>query len=106
MSIGAQRLKFGAPEETRTPKIWFLRPTRIPIPSPGRKYNMQSKQDSIKKIERLLAMETLGKTFVNKQQQLAYERGYLTGLVATLAYNDNSIEAVVNRRIKHLTPKI
>ena len=106
MSTGAQRLKFGAPEETRTPKIWFLRPTRIPIPSPGRKYNMQSKQDSIKKIERLLAMETLGKTFVTKQQQLAYERGYLTGLVATLAYNDNSIESVVNQRIKHLTPKI
>jgi hypothetical protein len=25
----------GAPEETRTPKIWLLRPTRIPIPSPG-----------------------------------------------------------------------
>jgi hypothetical protein len=51
-------------------------------------------------------METLGKTFVTKQQQLAYERGYLTGLVATLAHNDNSIEAVVNQRIKHLTPKI
>ena len=28
-------IQFGAPEETRTPKIWFLRPTRIPIPSPG-----------------------------------------------------------------------
>ena len=27
--------KLGAPEETRTPKIWLLRPTRIPIPSPG-----------------------------------------------------------------------
>ena len=26
---------FGAPEESRTPKIWLLRPTRIPIPSPG-----------------------------------------------------------------------
>jgi len=66
---------------------------------------MQTKQDSIKKIERLLAMETLGKTFVNKQQQLAYERGYLTGLLAAMAYNDTSIEAVVNQRIKHLTPK-
>ena len=31
------RIVFGAPEETRTPKIWLLRPTRIPIPSPGRK---------------------------------------------------------------------
>ena len=29
--------KLGAPEETRTPKIWLLRPTRIPIPSPGLK---------------------------------------------------------------------
>ena len=67
---------------------------------------MQSKQDSIQKIERLLAMETLGKTFETKQQQLAYERGYLTGLLAAIAYNDNSVEHVVNQRIEHLTPKI
>ena len=98
--------KIGAPEETRTPKIWFLRPTRIPIPSPGRKYNMQSKQDSIQKIERLLAMETLGKTFVTKQQQLAYERGYLTGMLAAMAYNDNAVEHIVNQRIKNLLPKV
>ena len=32
--------QFGAPGETRTPKIWLLRPTRIPIPSPGLKYSM------------------------------------------------------------------
>ncbi len=32
---------YGAPEETRTPKIWLLRPTRIPVPSPGQnKYSM------------------------------------------------------------------
>ena len=51
-------------------------------------------------------METLGKTFETKQQQLAYERGYLTGLVAAMAYNDNSVEHVVNQRIQHLLPKI
>ena len=51
-------------------------------------------------------METLGKTFETKQQQLAYERGYLTGLVATLAYNDNSVEHIVNQRIKALLPKV
>ena len=28
---------YGAQGETRTRKIWLLRPTRIPIPSPGRK---------------------------------------------------------------------
>ncbi len=28
-------LLFGAQGETRTHKIWLLRPTRIPIPSPG-----------------------------------------------------------------------
>jgi len=67
---------------------------------------MQSKQDSIKKIERLLAMETLGKTFATKQQQLAYERGYLTGLIATLVYNDSEVAHVVNQRIKHLLPKV
>ena len=97
--------KIGAPEETRTPKIWFLRPTRMPIPSPGLKYYMQSKQDSVKKIERLLTKETASKTFPTYQQQLAYERGYLTGMLATLAYNDNSVEHVVNQRIKHLLPK-
>ena len=67
---------------------------------------MQSKQDSIKKIERLLAMETLGKTFETKQQQLAYERGYLTGLIATMVYNDNAVEHIVNQRIKTLLPKV
>ena len=30
-----EQIFYGAPEETRTPKIWLLRPTRIPIPSPG-----------------------------------------------------------------------
>ena len=30
-----ERQKFGAPEESRTPKIPLLRRTRIPIPSPG-----------------------------------------------------------------------
>jgi hypothetical protein len=67
---------------------------------------MQSKQDSIKKIERLLAMETLGKSFVTKQQQLAYERGYLTGLLAKMAYNDSSVAHTLNLRIKELTPKV
>ena len=67
---------------------------------------MQTKQDSIKKIERLLAMETLGKTFETKQQQLAYERGYLTGMLAAMAYNDNAVEHVVNQRIKQLLPKV
>ena len=67
---------------------------------------MQSKQDSIKKIERLLAMETLGKTFETKQQQLAYERGYLTGLIATMVYNHNAVEHIVNQRIKTLLPKV
>ena len=33
-AVGSMFLN-GAPEETRTPKIWLLRPTRIPIPSPG-----------------------------------------------------------------------
>ena len=28
---------FGAPGGSRTPKIWLLRPTRMPVPSPGRK---------------------------------------------------------------------
>ena len=33
---------FGAPRETRTLKIWLLRPTRIPIPSSGRKNIFES----------------------------------------------------------------
>ena len=32
----------GAPSETRTRKIWLLRPTRIPIPSSGRKNIFES----------------------------------------------------------------
>ena len=58
MSTGAQRLKFGAPEETRTPKIWFLRPTRIPIPSPGLKYIMHEQEKIyVKDLYRLFCTE-------------------------------------------------
>ena len=32
----------GAPGETRTLKIWLLRPTRIPIPSPGQINNFMT----------------------------------------------------------------
>lgn len=33
--ISHESILFGAPEETRTPKIYVLSVTRIPIPSPG-----------------------------------------------------------------------
>ena len=33
-------LQFGAQGGTRTHKIWLLRPTRIPIPSPGRNFTI------------------------------------------------------------------
>ena len=58
MSTGAQLLKFGAPGETRTPKIWLLRPTRIPIPSPGLKYIMHEKEKIyVKDLYRLFCTE-------------------------------------------------
>jgi len=48
----------GAPEETRTPKIWFLRPTRIPIPSPGLKYIMHEQEKIyVKDLYRLFCTE-------------------------------------------------
>ena len=34
---GSNAFLYGAQGETRTRKIWLLRPTRIPIPSPGHK---------------------------------------------------------------------
>ena len=74
MSTGAHRLKFGAPEETRTPKIWFLRPTRIPIPSPGLKYCMHEREKIyVKDLYRLFCTEpyTTSASWVNTKSFIA-----------------------------------
>ena len=42
---------FGAPEETRTPKIWLLRPTRIPIPSPGQNLHIETHYSSAEQFD-------------------------------------------------------
>ena len=56
-----ERQKFGAPEESRTPKIWLLRPTRIPIPSPGQINTYMiipySKQSTVDILYRLFSNE-------------------------------------------------
>ena len=52
----------------------------------------------IQLIERLLAAQS--KQYPTMTQQLLYERGYLIGLLASLAYNDSLVRSDIIHRIK------
>jgi len=51
IAFRSQLSKLGAPEETRTPKIWLLRPTRIPIPSPGQNLHIETHYSSAEQFD-------------------------------------------------------
>lgn len=40
--------------------------------------------------------------YADSKEQLLYERGYLTGLLALLAHNDSAVRVVVMHRLKEL----
>ena len=39
------------------------------------------------------------------KDQMTYERGYLTGILATLAHDDSHIRVLLQQRLKDLTNK-
>ena len=91
---------FGAPEETRTPKIWFLRPTRIPIPSPGQiNILMNKKQLTDYIIEQL---QSSGKQHKTSGQKLAYDLGFIISLLAELSEHDVARTAYIKKKMTRL----
>ena len=51
-------------------------------------------------VNRMLA--SVPKTYDDLTQQMLYERGYLTGFLASLAYNDSAVRDAIIARIKEL----
>ena len=82
-------------------RLW-LRPLKaawLPITPPGLKYNMASQRE-VDLVNRMLS--SIPKTYDNLTQQILYERGYLTGFLASLAYNDNAVRDAIIDRIRKL----
>lgn len=57
----------------------------------------------VKLVNQLLALKQ--KPFANSHDQVLYERGYLTGLLARLAHDDSGIKYFLEHEIKLLTKK-
>ena len=55
-------------------------------------------QREIDLINRMLS--SMPKTYDNLTQQMLYERGYLTGLLADLAYRDSAVRDAIVSKIK------
>ena len=98
MSIGALR-------ETRTLTIarWNLNPVRLPISPPGLKYIMGQNHKEVELIEQMLKL--LPKQYKSVEDQLLYERGYLTGLLASIAHDDVSVRVILTQHLKELLKK-
>ena len=47
-------------------------------------------------------LASVPKTYDDLTQQVLYERGYLTGFLASLAYNDSAVRDAIIARIKEL----
>ena len=56
-------------------------------------------RDCIQQIETLLKMQN--RKFKSSHEQMLYERGYLTGLMARLMLTDPFLRRDINDKIKH-----
>jgi len=61
---------------------------------------MHSNHKEIDLINEMLA--SIPNQFKDSKEQLLYERGYLTGLLALLAHNDSAIRVAIMHRLKEL----
>ena len=61
---------------------------------------MQNYQKEIDLINKLLALASSNRT---KEQQVVYEKGYLTGLLASIANSDALVKRDLLERINHLS---
>ena len=58
-------------------------------------------RNEVELIEKLL--KALPKQYKTVEDQLLYERGYLTGLLASIAHNDSSVKVILQERLNQLT---
>ena len=58
-------------------------------------------RNEVELIEQLL--KALPKQFDNSHDLLLYQRGYLTGLLASITHNDSSVKHILQERLSQLT---
>ena len=64
---------------------------------------MNQSHKEVELIEQLLKL--LPKQHSNANEQMEYERGYLTGFLASIAHEDVSVRLILIQRIKELSKK-
>lgn len=47
-------------------------------------------------------LASIPRQYADGKEQMIYERGYLTGLLALLAHNDSTVRVAIMHRIKEL----
>ena len=82
-------------EPTRT-RHWLLRPAWLPLHHRGNKYAMLDKEINL--IERLLVAQA--KQYPTTTEQLLYDRGFLLGLLASLAFHDSLVKHEIIQKLK------
>lgn len=63
---------------------------------------MQDTKSTLRLIEQLLATRVKNRDFANAHHRLAYERGFLTGLLANIAHNDSAVKTMIDRHIENI----
>jgi len=61
---------------------------------------MHPNHKEIDLVNQLLA--SIPKQYKDSKEQLLYERGYLTGLLALLAHNDSAVRVAIMHKIENL----
>ena len=61
---------------------------------------MNPNHKEIDLINEMLA--SIPRQYADSKEQLLYERGYLTGLLASLAHKDSAVRVAIMHRIKEL----
>jgi hypothetical protein len=54
----------------------------------------------VEEINYLLNKAASNRSFSTPKERIAWERGYLTGLLASLAYRDSDVHVAILRKIK------
>mgnify|MGYP003352150228 CR=1 FL=1 len=81
-------------------RFWHrpLKTAWLPLHHPG-KYYMAPKRE-LDLVNRMLA--GIPQEYVEPHLQMLYERGYMIGLLAQLAYEDNAVRDAIVAKIKEL----
>ena len=79
---------------------------RLPIPPPGHNLTyllnnyMEPEQKFVDLVNYMLSEAAHGKKFSSTSERILWERGFLTGLLASLARDESDVHLAIRRKIK------